>query len=225
MRPRSRRIGTQAADAWRQSMPATKRSASGPRCFALATARRRGGSDEPCRYRTGHTGIRPGCCMARFAGRHSNRTRARDTSQNRNRPARTALSGCDQGEKGNEVMRQRTKVAEWWERRNDVAGVLLVARYSTKALACSKEAKKRGTLHHVTRYRLAPLVRLRWVPYGSSCAPALDNMGKSYGAYFLNVSQGRWYAGQDAWQDCATVAEAKAACAAALRELGYRVKS
>jgi hypothetical protein len=57
-------------------------------------------------------------------------------------------------------MRQRTKVAEWWERRQVLRDGARVDITTFKDEASARRAKKRGTLHHVTRYRLAPLVRL-----------------------------------------------------------------
>ena len=120
--------------------------------------------------------------------------------------------------------RQKTKVAEWWERRPDPANHRICSAYKTKSGACSDDAKKRGTLHHVTRYRLAPLVRLRWVQ--SLADLFLDATDGNVCRASVRPDGGEWCV--RVWHDdhpvyAATLAEAKAACAARLRELGYRV--
>jgi len=123
-------------------------------------------------------------------------------------------------------VRQRTKVAEWWERRFDTGIVSGGFKFNTEAEA--RAAKGGGTLHHVTRYRLAPLERLRWVWRESGGLAAMSANLETKAVVFV-VSDidpdtlWRWWAGPDQYKTEASFAEAKAACAARLRELGYRV--
>ena len=116
------------------------------------------------------------------------------------------------------MARQRTKVAEWWERRWDTGAARGFLKYDTEADARASKAAG-GTLHHVTRYRLAPPVRLRWVPDGSH----IDARAKNNALIATVYSDGEWRIWFRETQSSPNVAEAKAACAARLRELGYRV--
>ena len=125
-------------------------------------------------------------------------------------------------------MRQRTKVAEWWERRFDDGTIRDTYNTETEARAskatCREPQLGRCTLHHVTRYRLAPLVRLRWVvDHDRKRAQATDEHGYAQGVAFESLRGLKWWAGLGPYTDASTFAEAKAACAARLRELGYRV--
>lgn len=60
------------------------------------------------------------------------------------------------------MARQRTKVAEWWETDFDRSNPLREVPKRTKQGARAVARISGGKVHHVTRYRLAPLVRLRW---------------------------------------------------------------
>jgi len=130
------------------------------------------------------------------------------------------------------MVRQRTKVAEWWEWRDSRVGAGFeppLARYDDKGVAqrwmqSSNYKRHHYTLHHVTRYRLAPLVRLRWVQSLDDCF--LDATDGNVCRASVRPDYDEWCA--RVWHDdypvyAATLAEAKAACAARLRELGYRV--
>jgi hypothetical protein len=123
-------------------------------------------------------------------------------------------------------MRQRTKVAEWWERRQVLRDGARVDITTFKDEASARRAKKRGTLHHVTRYRLAPLVRLWWVWRKSGGLAAMTDDDVTMAVVFVvsDIDPNAlwlWWAGPDQYNTEASLAEAKAACAARLRELGY----
>jgi len=119
-------------------------------------------------------------------------------------------------------MRQRTKVAEWWERRQVLRDGARVDITTFKDEASARRAKKRGTLHHVTRYKLAPLVKLtlrRSWEY-----PEWDAV-EANGTVHATVYPRGWsiWGHHQQSGDAPNFNEAKAACAARLRELGYRV--
>lgn len=120
-------------------------------------------------------------------------------------------------------MRERTKVDEWWERIPD-GDDSISSIFFQREMAMFPGAKKHGKLYHVTRYRLAPLKVLRWVH--SLSDDHLDATDGHVCRASVVQDGNEWCA--RVWSDghatyAPTLAEAKAACAARLRELGYRV--
>lgn len=118
-------------------------------------------------------------------------------------------------------MRQRIKVTEWWERETEGG---FRYRWRNRDEAIESARINGGKAFHVTRYRLAPLVRLRWVQSVDDCF--LDATDGNICRASVRPAYDEWCA--RVWHDdhpvyAATVAEAKAACAARLRELGYLV--
>lgn len=109
-------------------------------------------------------------------------------------------------------------------------GNFSVASYSTTndhAIAEAVAKARGGKVFHVTRYRLAPLVRMWW-----TAAPGMRLVAcNDFGDVALATIDGcDWWVHSDRWLTgdfkvfrTKNVAEAKAACAARLRELGYLV--
>ena len=125
------------------------------------------------------------------------------------------------------MSRARTKVAKWWEtsydrsiHERDYASV--IPKRGRKAAHAIARVNG-GKVFHVTRYQLAPLVKLVW-RVSPECPDELDAWSEERGAVATIHPGGRWYVwdpidtGQRPSND-----EAKAACAARLLELGYRV--
>lgn len=116
------------------------------------------------------------------------------------------------------MSRARTKVAEWWETSYDRSNPLREVPRRTKQGARTVARINGGKIYHVTRYRLAPLVKLVWridrdgelVALSTTNEPIACVVGCTWRTH-LEIAIAE------------TPQAAKAACAARLLELGYRV--
>lgn len=124
------------------------------------------------------------------------------------------------------MSRARTKIAEWWETSFDRSNPLREVPKRTKQGARAVARVNGGKVFHVTRYRLEPLAKLRWVQSKDGFLDATDGKVCRASVKPSDECAGEWWA--RVWKDefpmyAATIDEAKAACSARLLELGYRV--
>lgn len=115
------------------------------------------------------------------------------------------------------MTRARTKVDEWWETSYDREKWIDRCPRRTRPGARALRRIGGGKVYHVTRYRLAPLVKLVWLERACELV-ALNTAGEPVAC----VSGCTWRTHLEI-ERANTPQEAKAACAARLRELGYRV--
>lgn len=124
------------------------------------------------------------------------------------------------------MSRARTNVGEWWEVEYSpgLRNSNMFRRNSGRKKAHEIAREVGGKVFHVTRYRLAPLVKLVW-RVDPECPNELDAWHAQRGA-IATVSRGGYWTIWGLLHEAGygdTFAKAKAACAARLLELGYRV--
>ncbi len=122
------------------------------------------------------------------------------------------------------MSRARTKVSEWWETSYDRERWLRPYPQRTRPDARMVARINGGKVYHVTRYRLAPLVRLVW-RVDPECPLEVDAWHKDRGGIATVSRGGHWtiWGLHQVNGYGATFSEAKDACAERLLELGYRV--